>query len=52
MITNAFDELKWRGLVFDHIEGVPELLAKEKVTIYNGFDADRRQPARRPHWSR
>jgi tyrosyl-tRNA synthetase len=38
MITNAFDELKWRGLVFDHIEGVPELLAKEKVTVYNGFD--------------
>jgi len=38
MITNAFDELKWRGLIFDHIEGVPELLAKEKVTVYNGFD--------------
>jgi len=37
-ITNGFDELKWRGLVFDHMEGVPELLAKEKVTIYNGFD--------------
>jgi len=38
MITNAFDELKWRGLIFDHIEGVPDLLAKEKVTVYNGFD--------------
>lgn len=37
-ITNGFDELKWRGLVFDQMEGVPELLAKEKVSIYNGFD--------------
>ena len=39
MATNAFDELKWRGLVYDCIEGVPELLPKEQVTIYNGFDA-------------
>jgi tyrosyl-tRNA synthetase len=38
IITNGFDELKWRGLVFDHMEGVPELLAKEKVHIYTGFD--------------
>jgi len=39
MATNAFDELKWRGLVYDCIEGVDELLASEKVTVYNGFDA-------------
>lgn len=38
MPNNAFDELKWRGMVFDHVEGVPELLAREKVTVYNGFD--------------
>lgn len=38
MPDNAFDELQWRGLVFDYIEGVPELLAREKVTVYNGFD--------------
>ena len=38
MANNAFDELKWRGLIFDFVEGVPELLAKEPVTIYNGFD--------------
>jgi tyrosyl-tRNA synthetase len=38
MAHTAFDELKWRDLVFDQMEGVPELLAKEKVTIYNGFD--------------
>jgi tyrosyl-tRNA synthetase len=37
-ITNAFDELAWRGLIFDRMDGVPELLAKEKVSIYNGFD--------------
>lgn len=39
MATNAFEELKWRGLVFDCNEGVPELLANQKVTVYNGFDA-------------
>ena len=39
MASNAFDELKWRGLVYDFVEGVPELLATQKVTIYNGFDA-------------
>lgn len=38
MATNAFEELKWRGLVYDHTESVPEVLAKEKVTVYNGFD--------------
>lgn len=39
METNIFDELKWRGLVYSHTEGLPELLAKEKVVLYNGFDA-------------
>ncbi len=39
MATNAFDELKWRGLVYDSFEGVDELLTREKVTVYNGFDA-------------
>src|SRR5512144_3326512 len=38
-MTTAFDELKWRGLVYDCFEGVDELLGREKVTIYNGFDA-------------
>lgn len=37
-MKNAYDELKWRGLVYDHTEQVPEVLAKEKVSIYNGFD--------------
>jgi len=38
MSTNAFDELKWRGLVYDHTEGAPEILSNQKITIYNGFD--------------
>lgn len=38
MSQNIFDEFKWRGLVFDCTEGVQELLGKEKVTLYNGFD--------------
>jgi tyrosyl-tRNA synthetase len=36
--TNAFEELQWRGLVYDHTEGVPEVLATQKITVYNGFD--------------
>jgi tyrosyl-tRNA synthetase len=39
MATNGFDELQWRGLVYDKVEGVQDLLLKEQVTIYNGFDA-------------
>lgn len=35
---NLFDELEWRGLVYDHTEGTKEVLAKEKVTGYIGFD--------------
>lgn len=37
-MTNAFEELRWRGLVYDHTESVPEVLAKETITMYNGFD--------------
>ena len=39
MAENAFDELKWRGLVYDATESVPEMLVKAPVAIYNGFDA-------------
>ena len=39
MSPDVFEELKWRGMVYDHVEGVQDLLAREKVTIYNGFDA-------------
>ena len=35
---NAIEELRWRGFIYDHTESVPDLLAKEKATLYNGFD--------------
>ncbi len=39
MITNVFDELKWRGLIYDYMDGAQDMLGREKVTFYNGFDA-------------
>ncbi len=36
--SNIFDELKWRGLVYDTMDGVEELVTKEKIRLYNGFD--------------
>lgn len=39
IVKDGFSELKWRGMVYDHNEGLPELLASQKVTVYNGFDA-------------
>ncbi|MCB8966940.1 MAG: tyrosine--tRNA ligase [Chloroflexota bacterium] len=38
MTTNAFEELRWRGLVYDHTEGAADALINDKITIYNGFD--------------
>ena len=35
---NLFDELKWRGLVFDATDGLADVLEKERVTAYIGFD--------------
>ncbi|MDF1512848.1 MAG: tyrosine--tRNA ligase [Anaerolineae bacterium] len=37
-MKTIFDELKWRGLIHSFTEGLPELLAREKVTVYIGFD--------------
>lgn len=37
-MTNVFDEFRWRGLVYDFTEGLPEVLAREKVVAYIGFD--------------
>jgi tyrosyl-tRNA synthetase len=34
-----FSELQWRELVYDSTEGLPELLEREAMTAYNGFDA-------------
>jgi tyrosyl-tRNA synthetase len=39
MSANIFDELKWRGLLYEYVDGVQDLLAQKPVTIYNGFDA-------------
>jgi len=35
---NLYEELEWRGLVAEASEGLPEVLAREKVTGYIGFD--------------
>jgi tyrosyl-tRNA synthetase len=35
---SLYDELKWRGLVYDATEGVQDVLAHEKVIGYIGFD--------------
>lgn len=39
MTANAFEDLSWRGMVHSHVDGVQDMLAREKVTVYNGFDA-------------
>jgi tyrosyl-tRNA synthetase len=36
--VNVFDEFQWRGMVFDATEGLSEILAKESLTAYIGFD--------------
>lgn len=38
MKTNFVEELKWRGLLHDMMPGTEELLQKEVVTAYIGFD--------------
>jgi len=39
VMAGVFEELKWRGLVYDNTEGIPEQLAAGPVRLYNGFDA-------------
>jgi tyrosyl-tRNA synthetase len=34
----VYDEFDWRGIVYGSTEGTRELLAREKVTCYIGFD--------------
>jgi tyrosyl-tRNA synthetase len=38
MSTDVFSELEWRGLVCESTEGLREVLARENVTLYIGFD--------------
>src|SRR3954467_13926644 len=35
---NLFDELTWRGLVYDATDGLADAFANERVTAYIGFD--------------
>jgi tyrosyl-tRNA synthetase len=35
---NLYDELQWRGMVYDATDGLKELFAAERVTAYIGFD--------------
>ena len=37
-MTNLYDEFQWRGMVYDATDGLSELLAKDRVTAYIGFD--------------
>ena len=36
--ANAYDELEWRGSIYDLTAGAADALRNEKVTCYNGFD--------------
>src|SRR6185436_6140436 len=36
--ANLFDELQWRGMVYDATEGLQGQFATERVTAYIGFD--------------
>jgi len=37
-MQNVYDELNWRGLVYDATDGTADRLARGPVTVYNGFD--------------
>ena len=37
-MTDVFKEFEWRGLVFDATEGLRDVLARERMTLYIGFD--------------
>lgn len=35
---NLFEELQWRGMVYDATDGTEEMLSRERITCYIGFD--------------
>lgn len=37
-MNTIFDELTWRGLMYDCTEGVSDIVTQEKIKLYNGFD--------------
>jgi tyrosyl-tRNA synthetase len=38
MSANVYQEFEWRGMVYDATEGLVEVLARERLTAYIGFD--------------
>jgi len=36
--SDVFAEFEWRGLLYESTEGLRDVLAREKVTLYIGFD--------------
>ncbi len=38
MATTITDELRWRGLIYDKTEEIDDLVSRQKITLYNGFD--------------
>jgi tyrosyl-tRNA synthetase len=36
--ANLYEELQWRGILYDATEGLSDLFAAERVTAYIGFD--------------
>jgi tyrosyl-tRNA synthetase len=38
LAQTLFEEFEWRGMVYDATDGAREMLAKERVTCYIGFD--------------
>jgi len=37
-MTNLYDELQWRGLIYDATDGLADVFAGARVTAYIGFD--------------
>ncbi|MEF3274079.1 MAG: tyrosine--tRNA ligase [Chloroflexus sp.] len=37
-MTTILDELRWRGLLYESSDGLEEVLAREQITLYIGFD--------------
>jgi tyrosyl-tRNA synthetase len=38
MANDVYQELEWRGMVYEGTQGVRDVLARDKVTCYIGFD--------------
>src|SRR3981081_3563405 len=36
--NSLLEELSWRGMVYQHTDGLPSALANEQLSVYAGFD--------------